>query len=98
MYHTRIYSSSTYYCQYCQVSFIFFNFCFFFFLFFWQVVYATRAQADIAFNGIPTDAQEDTSGRLQKKIYTSTDGKKYITVSQQASNVNNYNDVILFSG
>ena len=44
------------------------------------MVYATRAQADIAFNGIESNAMEDTSGRLQKRIYTSADGKKYITV------------------
>eukprot|EP00903_Cladosiphon_okamuranus_P005818 g5761.t1 len=45
-----------------------------------KVVYATKAQADIAFNGIHGNAMEDTSGRLQKRIYTSMDGKKYIAV------------------
>eukprot|EP00904_Undaria_pinnatifida_P006310 jgi/Undpi1/2809/HiC_scaffold_14.g06186.m1 len=45
-----------------------------------QVVYASRAQADIAFNGISTSAQEDRSGRLEKKIFISEDGHKYIKV------------------
>ncbi|CAB1098762.1 unnamed protein product [Ectocarpus sp. CCAP 1310/34] len=45
-----------------------------------HVVYATKELADVAFNGISTAAKEDTSGRLQKRIYTSEDGKKYITV------------------
>lgn len=46
-----------------------------------QVIYASRAQADVAFNGISTSAHEESSGRLQKKIYTSQDGKKYFAVS-----------------
>ncbi|CAM9921609.1 unnamed protein product [Ectocarpus sp. 6 AP-2014] len=45
-----------------------------------HVVYATKELADVAFNGISTAAKEDTSGRLQKRIYTSEDGKKYIAV------------------
>ena len=45
-----------------------------------QVVYASRAQADIAFNGISTSAHEDASGRLEKKIFISGDGQKYIKV------------------
>lgn len=52
-----------------------------------QVVYASSDQADLAFNTISTTAQEDTSGRLQKKIYISTDGKKHIMVSFTACEI-----------
>lgn len=64
----------------------------------WQVVYATKSQADIAFNGIPSNAQEDTSGRLQKKIYTSVDGKKYIAVSCRKKDTDKFNITRLFYG
>lgn len=52
-----------------------------------QVVYASSDQADLAFNTISTTAQEDTSGRLQKKIYIATDGKKHIMVSLTAGGI-----------
>ena len=45
-----------------------------------QVVYGSVAEVDMAFNAISSAANEDMSGRLQKRIFLSKDGKRYITV------------------
>ncbi|CAM9997167.1 unnamed protein product [Ascophyllum nodosum] len=45
-----------------------------------HVVYGSVAEVDMAFNAISSAANEDMSGRLQKRIFLSKDGKRYITV------------------
>lgn len=53
------------------------------------MVYATKALADVAFNGISSTAKEDNSGRLVKRIYTSEDGKKHIAVRDETTKTEN---------
>lgn len=48
------------------------------------MVYKSIAQVDLAFNTLSEAATEEASGRLQKKIFLSKDGKKYISVSNSA--------------
>lgn len=44
------------------------------------MVFASKDEANRAFEAIPTPARADTAGRLQKRIYYTTNGMCYIQV------------------
>lgn len=58
------------------------------------MIYESIAQVDLAFNAISTAATEDASGRLQKKIFLSKDGKKFISVSKSV--IISFHDYVSF--